>query len=155
MDRTKLRSLFGRMPKMQKTIESQTFKPVWTSWTISDFLDFVRCGLVRTFGRASIEASKSSNPGNVQGQNAFCVEASAFSPHDQKEHGKQPRGRHGHFVLTIEESGRRFASMHDDADRRLPRIYRYGAIFKSAARPRSLIRIDTGTLDRGRSAHHG
>lgn len=155
MNKTKLRPLFGRAPKTQKVIEKQTFKAVWTSWTFSDFLDFVRCGLVRTFGRASLEASKSSNPGNVPEPIASCEETYAFSPLDQKEDGILQRGRHGHFVLTVEESGRRFASMHDDADRRLARTYRYGAIFKSAVRPRSLIRIGVGTFDQRGSAHHG
>lgn len=155
MHRTNLRLLLGRMPKIQKIVQSQTFKTVWTSWTFSDFLDFVRCGLVRTFGRASIEASKSSNPGNVQGQIASCVEAYAFSPLDQKEDGRERRGRHGHFVLTVEESGRRFACMRADAVRRLVRTYRYGAIFKTAVRPRSLIRIGAGTFDQRGSARHG
>lgn len=39
--------------------------------------------------------------------------------------------------------------------RRRARTYRYGAIFKSAARPRSPIQIGVGTFDQRGSLNHG
>jgi hypothetical protein len=129
----------GRLRKIGKTLTKQAFQSVWTTWTFSDFLDFVRCGLVRTFGRASLEASNPSNPGIVQEQTATCGSVFGYLPLDQQEDGNQQLGRLGHIVLTIEERGRQFAGKLDEVVRRIARTYRYRAVVKKPLSPRSLI----------------